>query len=269
MRRALFSGVAAASVLLLGTATGADAQASSDGWWTWALPQVAQAAQDEGGLSIPEILERARQNRERGQDARGERDRDDDYEYEDERYEDDDERGRDARRGIPGRRGGDERYDPRRAPRQGDYRGAENGRRGGGPPFCRNGEGHPVHGWDWCVEKGWAQDGYYNQGRYQDRRDGGWLPTRWEDVILGSPTPRRSGERMAEPTLADILGGVIMGRLAGHRDRIGASGDLSGRWLLENGARILQVRSGHTPLAELTDLDADGRADVVLLARNR
>lgn len=39
--------------------------------------------------------------------------------------------------------------------------------RGGGPPFCQNGNGHPVHGWRWCVEKGYARGNY---GRYDDRR---------------------------------------------------------------------------------------------------
>lgn len=35
--------------------------------------------------------------------------------------------------------------------------------RGTGPAFCRNGQGHPVHGWRWCEEKGWA-DGVRRQG---------------------------------------------------------------------------------------------------------
>src|SRR6186713_1357227 len=30
-------------------------------------------------------------------------------------------------------------------------------RRGNGPPFCRNGQGHPVHGQEWCERKGWTQ----------------------------------------------------------------------------------------------------------------
>ena len=25
----------------------------------------------------------------------------------------------------------------------------------GGPAFCRSGAGHPVHGWEWCRQKGW------------------------------------------------------------------------------------------------------------------
>lgn len=28
--------------------------------------------------------------------------------------------------------------------------------RGNGPPFCRSGAGHPVHGRRWCLEKGWG-----------------------------------------------------------------------------------------------------------------
>lgn len=39
-----------------------------------------------------------------------------------------------------------------------------NGRNGNGPAFCRSGEGHPVHGWEWCRQKGWDQAD----------RDGGW-----------------------------------------------------------------------------------------------
>jgi hypothetical protein len=25
----------------------------------------------------------------------------------------------------------------------------------GGPSFCRSGAGHPVHGWEWCRQRGW------------------------------------------------------------------------------------------------------------------
>lgn len=49
----------------------------------------------------------------------------------------------------------DDRYDDR-------YDDDRDSRRGEGPPFCRNGEGHPVHGWEWCEEKGYG-DGYGNR----------------------------------------------------------------------------------------------------------
>ena len=40
-------------------------------------------------------------------------------------------------------------------------------RRERGPAFCRSGEGHPVHGRSWCVEKGFG----LGEGRYDDRYD--------------------------------------------------------------------------------------------------
>ena len=39
-------------------------------------------------------------------------------------------------------------------------RGRAKGGKGGGPAFCRSGEGHPVFGWEWCRERGW--DGAYS-----------------------------------------------------------------------------------------------------------
>ena len=33
------------------------------------------------------------------------------------------------------------------------------GRNGNGPAFCRNGQGHPVHGWEWCEQRGWGSRG--------------------------------------------------------------------------------------------------------------
>jgi hypothetical protein len=29
----------------------------------------------------------------------------------------------------------------------------------GGPAFCRSGAGHPVHGWEWCRQRGWDRAG--------------------------------------------------------------------------------------------------------------
>ena len=47
------------------------------------------------------------------------------------------------------RRGGDDIFRDRR------NAGAK-AKQGNGPPFCRNGDGHPVHGRQWCVDKGWG-----------------------------------------------------------------------------------------------------------------
>lgn len=68
------------------------------------------------------------------------------------------------------------------------------GERGGGPAFCRTGEGHPVFGRDWCWDKGFGvgDRGYndrYGNGRSDDvlgrrkddrrKKSGGWL----EDIL--------------------------------------------------------------------------------------
>ena len=53
-------------------------------------------------------------------------------------------------------------------------RGRGNGRgNANGPEFCRNGQGHPVYGWQWCADRGWDRAGILNNRRNQDnRRDG-------------------------------------------------------------------------------------------------
>jgi hypothetical protein len=42
---------------------------------------------------------------------------------------------------------------------------------GNGPAFCRSGEGHPVHGRQWCRDKGWDVSGtsVFDLGRARDR----------------------------------------------------------------------------------------------------
>jgi hypothetical protein len=49
------------------------------------------------------------------------------------------------------------------------------GGNGGGPAFCRSGAGHPVHGWQWCRDKGWASANrsIRDIGDRRDRRDDG------------------------------------------------------------------------------------------------
>jgi hypothetical protein len=85
---------------------------------------------------------------------------------------------------------------------------AQGARRGNGPPFCRNGQGHPVHGMEWCRRKGWSQAG-------------------WDNVIFRNPLP--SNRRIEQPTVRDILGPVILGRLTDHSRRLGASEPISAR----------------------------------------
>ena len=42
---------------------------------------------------------------------------------------------------------------------------------GNGPAFCRSGEGHPVHGRQWCRDKGWDVSGtsVFDLGRVRQR----------------------------------------------------------------------------------------------------
>ena len=54
------------------------------------------------------------------------------------------------------------------APMNADAQGRGNGNgNGNGPAFCRNGQGHPVYGWEWCRQKGWGDD-----RRVDSRRSG-------------------------------------------------------------------------------------------------
>lgn len=191
---------------------GAVAQ-SGDGWWEWALDEVAELRSDDGRRAVA-----------------------------------------DARR--EGRTIGDVIFGRDEARSQ---RGARADRKG--PPFCRNGQGHPVHGRQWCRDKGFGLGS--GSARWEDRG--------WEDIILGSP---RRGDRrqrtMDQGGLIDVLGDVVLGRLDGERRRLGGRAALEGRWLdLRQGGRVLQIRSGNVPVAELSDLDGDGRVDVTLVPRQR
>jgi hypothetical protein len=162
----------------------------------------------------------------------------------------------------------DPRYESRypnepRYPAEGRGRGRGNGKNGNGPPFCRNGQGHPVHGWAWCEQKGW---GGYGQ-RAQRTRD--WQREGWNDVIFRNPAPRQGG-RVGQPTIGGILGDVILGRLTRAGADAGLGGALDGRWLrLSDGSAVLQLRMGGVPLAELADTNLDGRADAVYVSRLR
>jgi hypothetical protein len=49
---------------------------------------------------------------------------------------------------------------------------------GGGPPFCRNGQGHPTKGWQWCVDKGWGSPAPYARSTRRGGRS---------DAIFGIP----------------------------------------------------------------------------------
>jgi hypothetical protein len=137
-----------------------------------------------------------------------------------------------------------------------DDRHGNKNKKGKGPAFCRNGEGHPVHGREWCRQKGF-DTGY---GVY-DRVD-------WGDVVLrrGRYDTRRE---MGRGTLEDILGSVVLGRFDRQRSRLGYSQPLYGRWVESDAGSVLRLMSGSQPIAQVIDRNRDGRADVVLLYNGR
>ena len=171
------------------------------------------------------------------------------------------------------RRDRDDRDDRGDRDRHDRYDRDREAKKGGGPPFCRNGQGHPVHGRRWCEEKGWGssrrvEDVFRRDSNRDDRdrrdsRNGGWGEVSWEDVILRRPTS--TNRRLEQQTLRDILGATVLGRLSTHASRLGARGALDGRLVNVSGGSVLQLRAGGVPLAELTDLDRDGHFDLVLL----
>lgn len=132
-------------------------------------------------------------------------------------------------------------------------------RSGGGPPFCRSGVGHPVHGRDWCRRKG------FDPGPLP------WVRVPLERVPLGrSERPRRFDGRLGPRDLAGILGEGVLRRLLERAGAEASPSFLNGRWQEDvdvPDARVLQVRVVDRPLAELNDLDGDGWADAVLLYR--
>lgn len=130
---------------------------------------------------------------------------------------------------------------------------SEADRQGGAPAFCRSGEGHPVWGRTWCVDKGFGLgDG-----------DAVWGWDRSvEDIVLRRPDYDRDLDRGG---LVDILGDIVFGRIALQSLVLGADEPLTGTWLGErDGPRILRIRAGDLPVAELVDTDRDDEVDVMV-----
>ena len=92
--------------------------------------------------------------------------------------------------------------------------------------------------------------------------------TRWErrtieDIIFGTPRNDRDRRRA---TLDQRVLGEVLGRSAMRDLGRVASGPIVGRWVQPSrGVRVLQLRDGRGPLAEMTDYNADGRVDLVLV----
>ena len=128
----------------------------------------------------------------------------------------------------------------------------------GAPSFCRSGAGHPVWGRQWCVEKGFGlgNDGDYRWSRVLDP----------SNVVLTRPS---TTSELTRAVLMDVLGSVVLNRLATHAVTLGYQDPLAGRWIGEpadTGPRVLLVSSGTRPVAEMVDVNRDGRADVMLVS---
>ncbi len=242
MKQAKWMAAGMAFALMLGGAGPVSAQQANGSWWSWALGD-ALGVTGRGPGSV--VLDPTRSGR-RGDDKDGAARSS----------------GRTVGDIIFGRSGGErgKSRDGRDRDPAGRGRSQAAGR---GPAFCRNGVGHPTKGRQWCVDKGFGLGG-------GGLLNGVWREDRgWGGVILGGPSTRvRSGSVLGQGGLRDVLGSVILGRLQNEQRRLGARAPLQGRWLREGAqSLVLQVRAGNTPVAELTDLNGDGRADVVLVAR--
>lgn len=127
----------------------------------------------------------------------------------------------------------------------------------GSPAFCRSGEGHPVWGREWCIQKGFGLGG---------GDDVFWSRGRVDDVIFRRPVDT---ERLDRGTLLDVLGDVVLGRLALHAITLGLSDPLTGTWVAQDNApRVLRIDAGGAPVAEFIDIDRDESVDV-LYVRHR
>jgi hypothetical protein len=128
----------------------------------------------------------------------------------------------------------------------------------GAPSFCRSGAGHPVWGRQWCVEKGFGL-GVDNDLRWSRVLD----PS---NVVITRPAT--TGD-LTRDVLMDVLGSVVLNRLATHAVTLGLQDPLSGRWIGESadtGPRVLLLSSGTRPVAEMVDTNRDGRADLMLVS---
>lgn len=128
--------------------------------------------------------------------------------------------------------------------------------RSGAPSFCRSGEGHPVWGRQWCVDKG------FGIGTSRDLRWG--RTTDLRDVrFREEPTT----QRLTRAALAALLGDDAVDRLALHAVTMGLVDPLVGTWRTEaTGPRVLLVNAGDYPVAEIVDVNRDRRGDVMLVA---
>ncbi len=128
--------------------------------------------------------------------------------------------------------------------------------RANAPAFCRSGEGHPVWGREWCIDKGFGLGS--RQGTLWSRGGIG-------DVIFRNPDYRT---RLDRGGLIGVLGDIVLGRLALQSVALGYDQPLTGYWVAQpDGPRILRVRSGEYEVAEFYDEDRNDRVEVLYVVQ--
>lgn len=128
--------------------------------------------------------------------------------------------------------------------------------REGSPSFCRSGEGHPVWGRQWCLQKG------FGLGTSSDIE---WAAAR--DIGNLSFVRPITTTTLTRDALLSVLGQVAFDRLALHALTLGYTDPLSGLWRTEaTGPNVLLVNSGRFPVAEVVDGNRDQRPDLMLVA---
>lgn len=122
----------------------------------------------------------------------------------------------------------------------------------GVPAFCRSGAGHPVHGWQWCVDRSYKM---------------GWRSIDVSGAEFKNRDRYRKGDLLDALGVEDVLGRDVTNVIRGTARDLGLEGAINGRWTggADGGALVLQLRAGNEPLAELTDETGDGRVDATLV----
>jgi hypothetical protein len=126
----------------------------------------------------------------------------------------------------------------------------------GSPSFCRSGEGHPVWGRQWCLQKGFGLGTSPNL-EWAAARDIG-------DLRFVRPI---TANTLTRDALLNLLGPVTFDRLALHALTLGYTDPLTGIWRTDaTGPSVLLVNSGAMPVAEIVDGNRDQRPDLMLVA---
>ena len=130
--------------------------------------------------------------------------------------------------------------------------------RGNAPAFCRSGEGHPVWGRQWCLDKGFGL--------------GSRAGTLWSRGTIDDVVFRRydyaTGTRLDRGSLLGVLGDVVLGRLALQALGLGYDQPLVGTWVAQpSSPRLLRVYAGPYPVAEFVDTNYDNRPEVLYVVQ--